>query len=144
MRAAVHICTSVVWLCSRGVRSSIGDCLRRIYLSDIVHSTSLVNASRSDRSLYYRLKRSVSSPCFLLQSSNSLFHMPLFSLILSKVLVTRSNSFFASFRSCIVSFVFSYSSTLARFRVTVVNYTRLPRFSFLDAYFSILEASQEA
>ena len=144
MRSAVQIFSSVVWLRSGGVISSIGDCLRGISLAGIVLSTAVVNASRSDRSLYYRLKRSITSPYFLLQSSNSLFHMPLFSLILSKVLVIRSNSFFTSFRFCIVSFVFSSSSTLVRFRVTVVNYTRLPRFSFLDAYFSILEASQEA
>ena len=44
--AAVGICTSVVRLSLRGVRSSFGDCPRRTSLAGIVLSTAVVNASR--------------------------------------------------------------------------------------------------
>ena len=80
--AAVGICTFVVWLSSRGVRSSIGDCPRG---TSLVLSPAVVRASRSDRSLFSCLKQSISSPCFLLQSSNSLLHVSRSSSLLSKV-----------------------------------------------------------
>ena len=54
---AAVICTPVVWLNSRGVRSSIGDCPRGTFPVGNDLFTAVANPSRSDRSLYSCLKR---------------------------------------------------------------------------------------
>ena len=72
------------------------------------------------RSLYSCLKRSISSPCFLLQFSNSLHHLSLTTSVLSRVIFTRSNSSFVLFRSSIISFVCTPSYTLGLLLGTAV------------------------
>ena len=99
-------CISVVWLSSRGLRSSIGNFLLRTCPSGSVRSAFL-------RSLFLLPRQALFSfLCILLQFSNNLY-VSLSSRVLINSFDNLSSSFPCSGMSFIFSFVWTSSSALA-------------------------------